>query len=77
MAKAYVLITTDPDVEDEFIKDVKKIEGVVEASAVYGIYDFIIIEEAETMEKGKKIITLNIRRLRDVKGTITLISVGS
>ena len=75
MTKAYVLINTDPDVEEEFIQEVTKMEGVVEVASVYGRYDFVVIIESDTMEKVKNIITWKIRRIRSVKSTITLIGV--
>ena len=75
MPKAYVLINTDPDVEEEFIEEVTNIEGVIEVASVYGRYDFVVIIESDTMEKVKNIITWKIRRIRSVKSTITLIGV--
>ena len=75
MTKAYVLINTDPDVEEEFIQEVTKMEGVIEIASVYGRYDFVVIIESDTMEKVKDIITWKIRRIRSVKSTITLIGV--
>ncbi len=77
MPKAYVLINTDPDVEEEFMEEVRSIDGVVSSASVYGIYDFIIVVEAETMETVKGIVTSKIRRLRNVKATITLVEVNS
>ena len=75
MTKAYVLINTDPDVEEEFIQEVTNMEGVIEVASVYGRYDFVVIIESDTMEKVKDIITWKIRRIRSVKSTITLIGV--
>ena len=75
MPKAYVLINTDPDVEEEFIEEVTNMEGVIEVASVYGRYDFVVIIESDTMEKVKDIITWKIRRIRSVKSTITLIGV--
>lgn len=75
MTKAYVLINTDTDVEEEFIQEVTKMEGVIEVASVYGRYDFVVIIESDTMEKVKDIITWKIRRIRSVKSTITLIGV--
>ena len=75
MPKAYVLINTDPDVEEEFIEEVTNMEGVIEVASVYGRYDFVVIIESDTMEKVKNIITWKIRRIRSEKSTITLIGV--
>tara|TARA_B100000686_G_scaffold133197_1_gene140174 strand:- start:122 stop:310 length:189 start_codon:yes stop_codon:yes gene_type:complete len=62
-------------VEEEFIQEVTKMEGVIEVASVYGRYDFVVIIESDTMEKVKDIITWKIRRIRSVKSTITLIGV--
>jgi len=75
MPTAYVLINTEANVEEEFINEVNKLDGVKEVASVYGKYDFIVIIESENMEKIKDIITWKIRRIRSVKSTITLIKV--
>ena len=55
------------------LKDLKKIEGVEEAYAVYGVYDIIAKVGAETMDKLKEIVTWRIRRLDKVRSTLTMI----
>ena len=75
MPTEYVLINTEANVEEEFINEVNKLDGVKEVASVYGKYDFIVIIESENMEKIKDIITWKIRRIRSVKSTITLIKV--
>ncbi|MEM4297137.1 MAG: Lrp/AsnC ligand binding domain-containing protein [Nitrososphaerota archaeon] len=75
MPKAYVLINTVPEVEEEFLEELRKIDGVKEADSVYGIYDFIAKVEAESLEKVKEIITWKIRRLKEVRSSVTLIAV--
>ena len=45
-------------------------------TSVYGIYDFIITVEAETMEEIKEIITWKVRKIKDVKSTITLMGIS-
>lgn len=73
--KAYVLINTDPDVEEEFIQRLKAIEGVMEVDSVYGMYDFVAEVEADSLEKLKEIITWKLRRLENIKTTVTLLVV--
>jgi len=75
MPKAYVLINTDPEVEEEFIEELRGIEGVTEVSSVYGIYDFFAKIEAGSMEKVKEVITSKLRRMKDIKATVTLVAV--
>ena len=74
MPKAYVLINTVPEAEEEFLEELKKIEGVKEATSVYGIYDFVAKVEADSLEKVKEIITSKIRRLKDLRSSVTLIA---
>jgi len=74
--KAYVLMNTELAKEEEVVKELMKIEGVKEAYALYGIYDVIAEVEAETMEKIREIVLTRIRRLENVRTTITLITMG-
>ena len=74
--KAYVLMNTELAKEDEVVKELMKIEGVKEAYALYGIYDVIAEVEAESMEKIREIVLTRIRRLENVRTTITLITMG-
>tara|TARA_B100001013_G_scaffold327695_1_gene241017 strand:+ start:159 stop:404 length:246 start_codon:yes stop_codon:yes gene_type:complete len=76
MIRAYILINTETDIEEEFIEEAKNIEGVTEVTSVYGIYDFIITVEAKTMEEIKEIITWKVRKIKDVKSTITLMGIN-
>ena len=50
-------------------------EGVEEASAVYGVYDIVARVKADTMDKLKEIVTWRIRRLDKVRSTLTMIVV--
>ncbi|MBE0519741.1 Lrp/AsnC ligand binding domain-containing protein [Candidatus Bathyarchaeota archaeon] len=78
MPTAYVLINTETgsSIED-ILKDLKKVEGVDEAFAVYGVYDIIAKVRAESMDKLKEIVTLRIRRVDKVRTTLTMIVVGA
>jgi DNA-binding Lrp family transcriptional regulator len=73
MAMAFVLINAEIGAEDEVLREVKKVEGIVEAYSVYGVYDIIAKVKANTMEKLKDIVTWRIRRLNKVKTTLTMI----
>ncbi|MEM3566673.1 MAG: Lrp/AsnC ligand binding domain-containing protein [Candidatus Bathyarchaeia archaeon] len=75
MPKAFVLINTEIGSESDVLKDLKKIEGVEEAFAVYGVYDIIARVGAESMDKLKEIVTWRIRRLDKVRSTLTMIIV--
>ena len=73
MPTAFVLVNSDPEVEEELINDLIKIEGVKEVHSVYGIYDFIVKVESESLEELKSIITWKVRRLRKIRASTTMI----
>ena len=75
MPTAWVLINTEPGSEADVLKDLKKVEGVEEANAVYGVYDIIAKVKASTMERLKEISTRNVRRLDKVRSTLTMVAV--
>ena len=70
---AYVLINTEIGCIPEVLVAIKKIKNVTEAHSVYGVYDLVVKVEAETMGKLKDIVTWNIRRLNNVRSTLTMI----
>ncbi len=75
MPAAIVLVNTEVGFEIEVLKELKKVEGVNEATAVYGVYDIVAQVKADTMDKLKEIMTLRIRRLDKVRSTLTMIIV--
>jgi len=75
MPTAFVSINTEIGSESDVLKELKKVEGVVEASAVYGVYDIVAKVKAESIDKLKEIITWHVRRLDNVKATLTMIVV--
>lgn len=74
-ATAIVLLNTDIGSEDEVLEQLSRIDGVVEASVVYGVYDVVVKVKAKTIEELKEIITNRIRKLSKVKSTLTMIVV--
>lgn len=75
MPTAFVLINTEIGSEADVLKELKKVEGVKEASAVYGVYDIVARVKANTMDKLKEIVTWRVRRLDKVRSTLTMIVV--
>ncbi len=74
--KAYVLLNTELGKEPEVIKAIKGATEIKNIFSLYGIYDIIVEVEADTMEKVKEVVFSRIRRLENVKSTITLITYG-
>lgn len=77
MPMAFVFMNIDAGGEDEVLKQLRTIENVKEAHAVYGVYDIVAKIEAETMDKLKEIVTWKVRRLEKVRSTLTTIVMGS
>jgi DNA-binding Lrp family transcriptional regulator len=72
MRKAFVLINTALGSELEVLAELKKIDGVVEAREVYGVYDVVAEVQAETEKTLKEIVFSRIRTLKHVRSTLTL-----
>jgi DNA-binding Lrp family transcriptional regulator len=75
MPTAFVLINTEIGSEADVLKDLKKVEGVEEAYAVYGVYDIIARVKSDTMDRLKETVTWRVRRLDKVRSTLTMIVV--
>ena len=73
MPIAIVLITTDLGAENVVVNDLKKIEGVTEAFAVYGVYDVIAKLKAKSMVNLREIILKCIRKSEKIRSTLTAI----
>jgi DNA-binding Lrp family transcriptional regulator len=75
MPMAFVLINAEIGSEEEVLKELKKVEGVVEAFVVYGVYDVVAKIRSDTMDKLKDLVTWHVRRLNKVRSTLTMIVV--
>ncbi|RLI10428.1 Lrp/AsnC family transcriptional regulator [Candidatus Bathyarchaeota archaeon] len=70
---AFVLINTDMGSEAEVSKALREIEEVKDVYGVYGVYDLVVRLEAESMQQLKDAIGNKIRRLKNVRSTLTMI----
>ena len=75
MPTAFVLINAELGKEQTILKELRQINGVKEAYFVYGVYDIIAKVEAESTEKLKEIVTFKIRKMADVRSTLTMTAV--
>ena len=73
MATDFVLITAELGSETDVMKDLKKIDEVKEGHMVYGVYDIIARIEMDTIARLKDIISWKIRRISNVRSTLTMI----
>ena len=72
MPTAFVFLTIEMGSEAEVLRALKKVEGVDEVFAVFGIYDVIVRIRADSMDKLKEIVSLGIRRVKNVTSTLTM-----
>jgi DNA-binding Lrp family transcriptional regulator len=72
MVNAYVLICCDLVSAEKVVEDLKKVEGVQEVSPVSGVYD-IVAKISGSTEEELKAIYMDIRKMKKVLTTITLI----
>ena len=75
MAGAFVLLTVDLGTEESVLRSLRTIEGVKWAHQVFGVYDIIAKIEDETTDGVKEVLQQKVRRLRNVRNTITLMVV--
>lgn len=73
MPTAYVLINCDLGSEEEILKELRRLNEVVELSGVYGVYDIIVKIRADSMDKLRETITWHVRRIDNVRSTLTMI----
>lgn len=74
MTLAYILINTEAGNEYNVYDAIKDIEGVVETTIVYGVYDIVLKTETEADNRLKEIID-EIRKVDKIKTTLTLIGI--
>jgi DNA-binding Lrp family transcriptional regulator len=59
--------------EVEVLKILKKVGGVDEVFAIYGVYDVIARVRADSMGQLKEIVWQHIRRIDKVRSTLTML----
>jgi DNA-binding Lrp family transcriptional regulator len=72
MYKAYVLLTAALGREKEMLDEMNSIPGIKEIHRVMGLYDLILLVEADSQDSLKQVIQQRIRSLDSVHGTITM-----
>ncbi len=73
MAIAYVLLNSELGEGSQVESSLNEIAEVQEVYRVYGVYDFIVKIEMETMGELKDIIANKVRRIRNIRSTLTMI----
>ena len=75
MATAYVLINCELGSEEEIIKQVKNLEGVIEVHGTFGAYDILAKIESPTVDVLRETITWKIRKIDQIRSTLTLMGI--
>ena len=75
---AFIMINTSAGAEEEVFNQLYKMEGVLEAHLVYGVYDILVKAEIEeTKDKEKEDVVGRIRQIKKVQSTLTLVVLKS
>jgi DNA-binding Lrp family transcriptional regulator len=72
MPLAIVLINAEVGSEDELLGELRKLNNVSEAHAVYGVFDIVAKVEAKTMKELKEVITSKVRKLKNLRSSLTM-----
>lgn len=75
MATAFVLINSDLGKEMSIIENLKHIDSVKEVHGTFGAYDIIAKVEHKERDKLREIITWSIRKIENVRSTLTLMGI--
>jgi DNA-binding Lrp family transcriptional regulator len=75
--KALVLITTEPYSANEVLQELKACADVKECFMVNGAYDVVAKVEGDTFNSLVDLINLRIKRLFQVKETLSMMMVDS
>jgi DNA-binding Lrp family transcriptional regulator len=76
MATAFVLVNWKTGIDEQkTLDEIRRIENVVEAYNVFGIYSLVVKIQADTEATIKEIVHRKIRNHPDVVSTMTMIVV--
>ena len=74
MAQAFILINTEVGSETLVASKLRTINTIKEVYIVYGIYDILVKIEGNDLNFIRKIIIDQIRKIKNITATITLIT---
>lgn len=73
MPKAFVMINVKVGTDKDVVSELKAIKHVDKVYEVYGVYDIIVEVKADTMEELKSTVNAEMRKLKSVLATNTII----
>ena len=71
MVQAYILIQTEVGKAAQVAKEVRDIEGVVDAEDVTGPYDVIVRAEAKNVDELGRLVVAKIQGVEGITRTLT------
>ena len=75
MAQAFVLINCELGSEESVISQLKSLEGVTEVHGTFGAYDILAKIESDRVESLRELITWKIRKIENIRSTLTLMGI--
>ena len=72
MVEAYILVNCDLGAEESVIVELKQLEQLKEVHGTFGAYDIIAKVEADSADKLREAITWKIRKMDNIRSTLTL-----
>ncbi len=75
MAIAYILINCELGSEESIIRQLKSINGIIEVHGTFGAYDILAKIESDTVDVLREIITWKIRKVEQIRSTLTLMGI--
>jgi DNA-binding Lrp family transcriptional regulator len=73
MPRAFVMINVKVGTDRDVVSDLKALKQVDKVYEVYGVYDIIAEVRADTMEALKETVNAEMRKLKSVLATNTII----
>lgn len=73
--KAYVMIKIRPGEVKEVVRQIRKVEGVVEAHMTFGPYDAVTVIETTDISRLGSITASTIQPIPGIEQTLTCIAV--
>jgi DNA-binding Lrp family transcriptional regulator len=74
MVKAFILLRLVPGLEADALTQIRTVAGVVDLTLVFGSWDAIVNAEAKTLPSLTRIVVGQIRGIRGVQATETLVA---
>ena len=75
MISAVVLLNINLDAQEKVLENLRLVDGVEEAHALYGVYDLLIKIKGNSIEKLKEITKFRIKPIAGVNSSLTMMIV--